>query len=383
MNFLGSKLAGQAIDSLARKDLQNVHALVNELKKDLAAQSTDSVARKDIQDLQVKLEGSKNLGNIADTVIMWSTLIITLFSILLIAAGYYTTIRVKEIKSIKTELEILQSVSEKTLKENKKSIDKSYADFENEKNLQMKLIFPLIKGENSFLQGDYFNAFYHYNEAKVISPNHPWLINFVWLLINSGRFDEAIRYLTGQLEGDSNNNDVKYYLAHVYRRQNLLEKAEKLIEPVATDNKHPLSIYEFATILFMKGEFKKAERVYKEAINYFILPDLFVYLNLAITQTINNNQTEAIVHAKRAKELIKKELLKNPNNPHLNCQEGIAKLILNETGAVDKIKLSLKKDLPSENAKSAIDKISKIPNPTSEILEAIKILQKYYVEISN
>jgi len=381
--FLGNKLAAQGIDSSARKDILNMQAIIADLKNNTTTKIADSQTRKDIQNLQASLENSKNLSQISDKLISWTTLIITLFSIFLVGAGFFTGIRVKEIKKIKVELENLLLRSENTLNENRKSVEALNAVFEKEKNLQMRLIFPLIKGENSFLQGDYFNAFYHYNEAKVISPNHPWLINFIWLLINSGRFEEAKRYLTHQLETDPDNNDVKYYLAHVYRRQNELDKAEKLIEPVATDCKHALSLYEYATILFIKGQYKRAENIYKEASEQHLLPDLFTYLNLAITQIINNNSTEAIVNAKKAKELIEKELLKNPNNPHLLLQQGIAKLITMENGAINKIKLSIKKELQSQNAKSAIDKIGKVPRPTEDMSEAIEILQEYYDGISD
>lgn len=377
LDCYASQMRAQVIDTLARKDIKELNVLVNDLKNIITKNNTDSAVRKDIQNLQIEITSSRNLSQIADSLISWSALILAVFSIFLVAAGFYTTIRVNEIKKIKMELETLQSDSEFALKENKKAIDALNEDFENQKNIQLKLTFPLIKCENSFLQGDYYNAAYHYNEAKAIANNHPWLINSMWLLINSRRFEEAIRYLTGQLELDSNNNDVKYYLAHVYRRQGLLEKAEKLIEPIATEKKHALSIYEYATILFLKGEFRKAENVYKDAINNYLLPDLFVHLNLAFTQIINKNQKEATINSNKAIELIKKELIKTPNNPHLILQLGVAKLLKNENG-IENIKSSIKKGLQSENAKSAIDKIKKVADPNPEMLEAIKILQKYY-----
>ena len=378
--IFGSNLTAKDTDSSVKKDIHSLKALVTDIKNNLPIQIIDSTARKEIQNLQISIQSSKNLSQIADTVIMWSAMIIAFFSILLIAAGFYTTIRVNEIRKIKIELELLQSKSAKNLEENKILIAKLNTDFENESKIQMKLIFPLIKAENNIQEGNYYKAFYRYNEAKSISPNHPWLINFIWLLINTGRYEEAIRYLNGQLERDPENNDVKYYLAHVYRRQGLLEKAEKLIEPVATESKHALSLYEYATILFAKGQFKKAEHIYKEANGQHLLPDLFTYLNLSITQIINNNLAEAKENGKIAKELITKALLKNPNNPHLLLQIGIVLLITNSTGGVSKIKLSIKNDLLSENAKSAIFKLNLLPNPSQEIQESINILQKYYGE---
>ena len=88
------------------------------------------------------------------------------------------------------------------------------------------------------------------------------------------------------------------------------------------------------------------------------------------------------INGKKAKELINKEIFKFPNNPHYILQLGIAKLIMNEMG-IDEIKSSIQKELQIQNAKSAIHKLNHIPKPSPEILEAIRILQKYCNEISN
>jgi tetratricopeptide (TPR) repeat protein len=355
--------------------------LINALDSNLMAQVVDSLARKDIQKIQISLENTKNLSEIASLIISWTGLIITTFAVILVLVSVYTGIQIKEIRKTKEEIKHTLIEAKIALKEQNQAIENLKAEFEKEKDLHLKLMFPLIEGEYCFQRGDYDKAYYYYREAKEISPNHPWLKNFSWLLINTGQIDEAIENLESLLKQAPNDKEAKYYLAHAYRRNDQLDIAEQIIKPVAIELKYRRALYEYASILLRKNDFENAERLFIETNRYYPKhADLFVYLNLSITQTILQKHEPAKGNAIKAVEMIEEELLKTPSNAHLLLQLGVAKLLLNLKDGLVIIKSSITKGLPSENAKSAIDKLEKLQKikPTSINSEAIGLLEKYY-----
>ncbi|EKD30586.1 MAG: TPR protein [uncultured bacterium] len=363
-----------------------VSLLLNACGNCLMGQVVDSLARKDIQDLQISIENSKNLSQIADLLISWTGIIFTIFAVILVIASIYTGIQINEIRKTKEEIKNTLSEAKIALKKQNQAIENLKIEFEKEKDLHLKLIFPLIEGEYSFQRGEYDKAFHHYNEAKEISPNHPWLKNFNWLLINTGRFEEAIQNIENLLKRTPDDKEAKYYLAHAYRRKNQLDIAEQIIKPVALELKYPRAIYEYASILLRKNDFENAQKMFIEANRSYVRhSDLFSYLNLSITQTILNKHEFAKDNAMKAQQLIEEELLKTPNNAHLILQLGVAKLIINEEDSLETVKLSIDKGLPIENAKSAIDKLEKIQKtrPTVQISETIEMLEKYYYMTKN
>jgi len=341
----------------------------------------DSLARKDIEKLKVDLESSKNDMQFANTLIGYTTLIIGVFGLGLAAGTYYTWSQASKMRKLRDKYTRALANAEITLANQGIEIEGLHAQFEKEKNIHLKLIFPVIEGEFCFQHGDYVKALWHYKEAKEISPAHPWLINFNWLLINTGRMSEAIQFLENLIK-TTPSDEAKYYLAHAYRRDNQIDIAEQIIKPVAVDSKYPRAIYEYASILLRKNELEKAERMFIEANRYYLRhSDFLSFLNLAITQILLNKSEAARANAVKAKTIIQEDLERTPNNSHLKLQLGVVSLLLDDKASIREIKSSIKGgSLPIENAKSAIDKLEKIQcsKPTAMIAEAMEILKGYY-----
>jgi len=364
--IIGNNLDAQNIDSLARKEIQDLQII-------------DSLALNEIQNLKISAENTKNLSQIADSIISWTGIIFTIFAVILLVTSFYTGIQIREIRKTKKEVKRILADAKKVLKKQSRAIENLKKEFEKEKDLHLKLMFPLIEGELSFQQGDIRKALYHYNEAKEISPNHPSLKKFSWLLINTGKFKEAIQNLEAQLKIIPDDKEAIYYLAHAYRRNNQIDIAEQLIKPIATKSKYPRALYEYASILLRKKDFENAERMFIEANHYYPINDWFCYLSLSFTQVILNKQKNAVKNAKKAKQIIKKELLKTPTSAHLILQLGLVKLIRNEKDGAETVKLSISKEPPIENAKSAFEKLELLEtiSPSTQISHAIELLKKY------
>ncbi len=332
--FSEAIFAQTKIDSL---EMQNLH-----LDKELFEQSQQ------IEKLKDQLNQQNNIADTAGKVIDWSAMIFSLFVIILGFAGWFAGSKFAKIDELKKELEDLLKEFKGQLDKEQKAIVELKQDFEKDKELSFKLLFPIIEGQWFSYQGDSEKAIHRFKEVQQLIPEHPIVINRLnKLLIDSGKLDEAISNLEKFTLKFPDNTKVKYRLAQAYRRNRQLDNAESVIKDVAFSKNNASALYEYGTIKLLKQDFKDAEDALIKSNRAYIAesgtPRDWVFVNLALSQFLQNKTDLADINIRKSIEILKEKLERIPKHPNVNGSLGFA-LVIEQTNLIEANNL-LKKSL--------------------------------------
>lgn len=323
-----------------------------------------------------------NLAGIASTIISWSGIIFTIFSVILIIVSIYTGVQITKIREIKKDLESLYSKAEKEIVRHSQEIKELKDKFEIEKKKSLSILFPLIEGQWYFYHGNYDKALKAFQKAKEIEPTHPKIIrNLYRILAQMGRVEEAISELERLNKEYPTNKMIKYRLAQAYRRNNQLDVAEEIIKNLALEGKFDRALYEYGTILLFLKKYKQAEQCLKEANRQLLISESntkhWVYINLAIAQIASGNVEKGLINAAIMIDKVENMLKKTPRHPHLLLNLGFAQLLVDGKNGdgFSNIEKAIDNHLPVEFAKSMKIKV--------QILKEVNFVMKHGKKVVN
>lgn len=325
----------------------------------------------ELDKLNLRVENVENdndgIVGISNTIISWSGRIFAIFAALLSIATVYSGYQMAQIRKIKNALEQLYNQSKKEIDEQKATLESLKAEFSDDKEQSLKLLFPLVRGQWYFYQGDYDKALTAFLEAKKIQPDHPEIIrNLYRILANTGKTEEAIQNLEKLHKEFPEDKIIKYRLAQTYRRNGQLENAEIIIKDAAINDKYPPALYEYGSILMNSNRLENAESVFIESNRQFLIEEgvtkYWVFINLSLTQLLIGKVDESNRNASKAFEVVTKQLKLAPSNAQLYANLGLSYLLRNDDVDLAKqhFMTSIQKNLPSGIARSMINKIQLI-----------------------
>lgn len=373
---------------------QNTDTDAIELAKELQAEL--QMTKVEIEKLNLKIDnvekGNNGIVGVSNTIISWSGRIFAIFAALLSIATVYSGYQISQIRKIKNDLEDLYTKSKKEIEDQKSELESLRTDFEKDKEDSLKLLFPLIRGQWYFYQGDYEKSLSAFLQAKKIQPNHPEIIrNLYRILANTGKTEEAIQNLEKLHKEFPDDKVIKYRLAQTYRRNGQLENAEIVIKDAAINDKYPPALYEYGSILMNSNRLKEAEEIFIEANRQFLIDEgvtkYWVFVNLSLTQLLLGKIEESKRNADKVFEIVSTQLKLAPSNAQLYSNLGLSYLLKGENPQMGKGEFvkSTEKNLPSGIAKSMINKIELInrvkESPVNQ--ETIKLLKSYLEKEKN
>lgn len=334
-------------------------------------------------------EENDEIVGVANTIISWSGRIFAIFAILLSFAAVYSGYQMSQIRKIKNDLEDLYEKSKAEIEEQKKALELLRMDFEYEKEVSLKLLFPIIEGQWHFYHGNYPDALSAFKEAQKIKPDNPKIIrNLYKILANSGELEEAIRNLEEMMKKFPEEKMIKYRLAQAYRRNKQLENAKAIIRDTAIIEKFPPALYEYGIINMYYKKYEEAEGNFIEANRQFISEEgaskFWVFIALSVVQLLRDEIEDSRRNGENAMRIINSSIGKTPNNPELIGNLGLAIIMSSEdySQGKQKIKEALKAVLPVELSKSMKFKLELIQSKKEheELKNIILMIEKYIKE---
>lgn len=340
-----------------------------------------------IEKLNEEIKEQNNIADTAGKVIDWSAMIFGLFVIILGFAGWFAGSKFAKIDELKKELEDLLKGFKEQFSIEQKSISDLKIDFEKEKEVSLKTLFPIIEGQWYSYQGDSETAIERFKEVQKIIPEHPIVISKLnKLLIYSGKIEEAIKNLEILTVKYPNDLKVKYILAEAYRRNGQLDVAEDVIKEVALTTNHATSLYEYGTIKLRKKEFSEAEEILIKSHRSYTgeggEPRVWVLTNLALAQLLQNKTDLSKSNVKKSIEILKDRIQRTPKHPFFWGNLGLATVVEQEnlTEAHKIFKTAISLGLQLTLAQSYLDRLELILEIRGEnklIKEMIATLKGY------
>ena len=327
----------------------------------------------------------------AGKIIDWSGWLFSLMVIILGIAGWIASNRFSKLDETRKELEGLLKNTEGQLANQIEQIENLKKGFQEEKEIAIKLLFPVMEAQWFNYHGDFEKAISAYKRAQKIKPDEKLIANKLnKLLIERGDYDEAIGNLENLIKKYPNDIILNRRLAEGYRRMSQFDSAESVIEKVLKIDNHPSLHYELGCVRLFLGRYSEAEKSFTNANRFFYLEDgrprNWVYVNLSIVQHLLNKKKEAEINAKKAREILESRIKTTPNNPQIWSYYGLSYLSgkTNYQKALNAFKQATSLNLPKSLAKSALDRILILQKETDvKLVDEIVELFENYISKNN
>ena len=119
-----------------------------------------------------------------------------IFVLILGFAGYIASKRFNKVEELAKEYEKLLTAANERYSREIADIKNLKENFEKEKEVSLKLLFPLLEAQWFFYQGDFEKTIMSYKKAQLIQPNNVLINNKLnKILVETGRIEEAIKNL--------------------------------------------------------------------------------------------------------------------------------------------------------------------------------------------
>ena len=286
--------------------------------------------------LQDKLDqillNDQAIGATANNIVAWTGFVLTAFVFLLGAGAWFTGNRFNEIEKIRRELKEVLEMRKKEIAEEKNTIQDLYAQFEQERDIRMKIVFPVLEGQWFYYQGNRDRAIAAFQEAYQLAPQESLIVEQLGkFFMEKGQIYEAIQ-LYEPLVNSQPSALLWNRLAQAYRRVQRFDDAQKaLMASLALEPDRVTALYELGRIYMDVDDFSNAEKYFSQAkhshyAKHKTYPP-YILINLALSQLALDREAEAMVNAELARPIIDGELAKRPGVADLWTYLGIYHLI--------------------------------------------------------
>lgn len=331
-----------------------------------------------IHNLEIVSEPSA-ISNFANSVISWSAMLFSLFIIIVGFAGWFAAKRFYQIDEIRKFLEKLHNETKERFEVELNNIEILKKDFKQEKDLELKVLFPLIEGQWFFYQGDNNRAISSFEKIRDIAPHRYNLYSNLFLLwIDNGKVNEAVVELEKLTKLHPENYRLKYYLAIAYKNNSEYEIATSILKEIKNHESIPEILNELGSICLYQHKYKEAE-IYLQSANRLYIsktgsPRFYVYSNIAIAEHFLGDKKQCHEMSKKALTILYTQISLTPNNSNLNASIGLIYFLMGNDfeKSLSYFEKSVEFGLPILKAKGFLIRINQIV-PKTENLTVVKI----------